>query len=86
MTPNAPAPTIVAANRAACEDLAAVFGTRGQARRRREAYPIVTKNAIGEELHVGTEGMFTAAGLTAISHPTPRRVVMRIDFPGEEGR
>ena len=45
-----------------------------------EGYPITTKNVIDEELHVGTEGVFADAGLTEVSHPTPRRVVMRIDF------
>ncbi|MBA3522971.1 MAG: GNAT family N-acetyltransferase, partial [Geodermatophilaceae bacterium] len=33
-----------------------------------------------EELHVGTEGMFTGAGFIEVSRPTLRRVVMRIDF------
>lgn len=32
------------------------------------------------ELHVGSHGIFAAAGLEEVSHPTPRRVVMRIDF------
>ena len=35
------------------------------------------------ELHVGSRNSFAAAGYTEVSHPTPRRVVMRIDFrPG----
>jgi hypothetical protein len=33
-----------------------------------------------EELHVGTTSVFADAGFTEVSHPTPRRVVMRIDF------
>jgi hypothetical protein len=45
-----------------------------------EGYPMTTKNAILGELHVGTVGMFAAAGFTEISRPTLRRVVMRIDF------
>ena len=45
-----------------------------------EAYPMLTKQAIVEELHVGTEGVFAAAGFARVSHPTPRRAVMRIDF------
>jgi GNAT superfamily N-acetyltransferase len=45
-----------------------------------EGYPITTKNVILEELHVGTEGMFAAAGFAEVSRPTLRRVVMRIDF------
>ena len=32
------------------------------------------------ELHVGSRSIFAAAGFTAVSHPTLRRVVMRIDF------
>jgi hypothetical protein len=32
------------------------------------------------ELHVGSRSIFTDAGFTEISHPTLRRVVMRIDF------
>ena len=45
-----------------------------------EGYPITTTNAIAEELHVGTEDSFAAAGFREVSRPTPRRVVMRIDF------
>jgi hypothetical protein len=45
-----------------------------------EGYPINTKNVISEELHVGTEGVFAAAGLVEVARPTLRRVVMRIDF------
>src|SRR5262249_13507365 len=45
-----------------------------------EGYPMTTKEAILVELHVGTAGMFAAAGFTEVSRPTLRRVVMRIDF------
>jgi len=45
-----------------------------------EGYPTITKNALLGELHVGTRGMFTAAGFTEVSQPSIRRVVMRIDF------
>ena len=45
-----------------------------------EAYPITTGRVIAEELHVGTVATFAAAGLTEVSHPTLRRLVMRIDF------
>jgi hypothetical protein len=45
-----------------------------------EAYPIVVKNVIDEELHVGTESMFADAGMAVVSHPSKRRVVMRLDF------
>jgi hypothetical protein len=43
-------------------------------------YPITTKNAILEELHIGTEGVFADADFTEVSRPTQRRAVMRIDF------
>ena len=45
-----------------------------------EGYPMTTKNALLEELHVGTRGVFADAGFTEVSHPTPRRVVMRLDL------
>ena len=32
------------------------------------------------EIHVGSRSVFAAAGFIEASHPTPRRVVMRIDF------
>jgi hypothetical protein len=41
---------------------------------------MTTKDVIPEELHVGTVGMFTQAGFHEVSHPSKRRVVMRIDF------
>jgi hypothetical protein len=31
------------------------------------------------ELHVGSRQVFADAGFTEVSHPSPRRVVMRID-------
>lgn len=45
-----------------------------------EGYPIATTDVIAEELHVGTVATFEAAGLVEVARPTPRRVVMRIDF------
>jgi GNAT superfamily N-acetyltransferase len=45
-----------------------------------EGYPMTTKNAILEELHVGSAGAFAAAGFTEVARPTLRRAVMRIDF------
>jgi len=45
-----------------------------------EGHPITTTEVILEELHVGTSGIFAAAGFTEVSRPTLRRVVMRIDF------
>lgn len=44
-----------------------------------EAYPITTTAVLPEELHVGTVPTFAAAGLAEVSHPTSRRVVMRLD-------
>jgi len=59
----------------AAVDLARKSGARAV-----EGYPMVTKDVILEELHVGTEGVFAAAGFTEVSRPTLRRVVMRIDY------
>lgn len=59
---------------------AAVEFARERGARALEGYPATTTNVILEELHVGTEGVFEGAGLTQVSRPTLRRVVMRIDF------
>ncbi|HSE07109.1 MAG TPA: GNAT family N-acetyltransferase [Nocardioidaceae bacterium] len=59
---------------------ASVAFARDRGARALEAYPIATTNAMLEELHVGTVGVFAAAGLSVVSEPTLRRVVMRIDF------
>lgn len=59
---------------------AAVGYAREQGARALEAYPITTTTAIDEELHVGTVGVFVAAGLTEVGRPTARRAVLRIDF------
>jgi GNAT superfamily N-acetyltransferase len=59
---------------------AAVDFARERGARAIEGYPINTKDVILEELHVGTEGVFAAAGFAEVSRPTLRRVVMRIDF------
>jgi GNAT superfamily N-acetyltransferase len=48
-----------------------------------EAYPMITqpgKEITWGELNVGARQVFADAGFTEVSHPTPRRVVMRIDF------
>ncbi len=60
--------------------VAAVEHARAQGARAVEAYPIVDKNVLSEELHVGTEAMFADAGMTVVSHPSKRRIVMRLDF------
>lgn len=59
---------------------AAVDYARSQGALALESYPIVTTDVIAEELHVGTRNTFAAAGFDQVSHPTKRRVVMRIDF------
>nr|WP_281496756.1 GNAT family N-acetyltransferase [Ornithinimicrobium sp. F0845] len=45
-----------------------------------EAYPMTTKAAIDEELHVGTIGTYLEAGFREVTRPTLRRAVVRIDF------
>ena len=48
-----------------------------------EAYPMLTRpgeDITWGELHMGTRSMFAAAGFAEVAHPTPRRVVMRVDF------
>ncbi len=62
---------------------AAVDFARRRGARALEAYPLLTEPGqavLSGELNVGTRSMFEAAGLTEVSHPTKRRVVMRIDF------
>lgn len=44
-----------------------------------EAYPIVA-GATWDEEHVGSPGMYAAAGLSVVNQPTKRRLVMRKDF------
>ncbi|HEX3790392.1 MAG TPA: GNAT family N-acetyltransferase [Pseudonocardiaceae bacterium] len=48
-----------------------------------EAYPMITqpdREITWGELHVGARQVFADAGFAEVSHPTPRRVVMRVDF------
>jgi GNAT superfamily N-acetyltransferase len=59
---------------------ASVDFARERGARAIEAYPMTTKNALLEELNVGTEATFAAAGFTEVSRPTLRRSVVRIDF------
>jgi GNAT superfamily N-acetyltransferase len=59
---------------------AAVGFARERGARALEAYAITTKDVIAEELHVGTQATYADAGLTEVSRPTLRRVVMRLDF------
>ena len=62
---------------------ATVGFARDQGAQALEAYPMITspgKEITWGELHVGSRHVFADAGFTEVSHPSPRRVVMRIDF------
>ena len=64
---------------------AAVDFARDRGARSVEGYPMETepgKEVTWGELYVGSRSIFEAAGFREVSKPTPRRVVMRIDFPG----
>ena len=63
---------------------AAVPFARDRGARAVEGYPLVMQpheEITWGELHVGSQSVFAAAGFTEVSRPTPRRAVMRIDFP-----
>jgi GNAT superfamily N-acetyltransferase len=62
---------------------AAIDFARARGARALEGYPMITQpgqEIAWGELHVGSRSVFAAAGFTEVSRPTPRRVVMRIDF------
>lgn len=62
---------------------AAVDFARQRGAQALEAYPMITQpdsEVTWGELHVGSRSIFADAGLTEVTHPTVRRVVMRIDF------
>jgi GNAT superfamily N-acetyltransferase len=62
---------------------AAVDFARERGARALEGYPMLTnpgQDIAWGELHVGKRSIFEAAGFAEVSHPTPRRVVMRVDF------
>jgi GNAT superfamily N-acetyltransferase len=63
---------------------AATIGfARDNGARALEAYPMITRpghEITWGELHVGSRQVFADAGFTEVSRPSPRRVVMRIDF------
>jgi GNAT superfamily N-acetyltransferase len=62
---------------------ATVDFARARGARAIEAYPMLTepgKEITWGEAHVGTRRIFADAGFHEVFHPTPRRVVMRIDF------
>ena len=62
---------------------AAVEHARARGARALEAYPMRTEagTITWEEIHVGSESIFAAAGMNEVSRPGIRRLVMRIDFP-----
>ena len=61
---------------------AAVDHARSRGARALEAYPM--RSEAGEitwdEIHVGAQSIFAAAGMAEVSRPGKRRAVMRIDF------
>jgi GNAT superfamily N-acetyltransferase len=62
---------------------ATVDFARERGARALEAYSMITqpgKEITWGELHVGARQVFEEAGFKEVSHPTLRRVVMRIDF------
>ena len=62
---------------------AAIGFARDRGARALEGYPIITRpgqDITGGEVHVGSRSIFEAAGFTGPSHPTPRRLVMRVDL------
>jgi GNAT superfamily N-acetyltransferase len=62
---------------------ATVGFARDRGARALEAYPMVTQPGVEVtwgELHVGARQVLEEAGFRQVTHPTARRVVMRIDF------
>jgi GNAT superfamily N-acetyltransferase len=62
---------------------ATVHFARERGARALEAYPMITepgKEITWGELHVGARQVFEEAGFKEVSHPSKRRVVMRMDF------
>ncbi len=61
---------------------AAVEHARSRGAAAVEGYPLLTegRQITWDELSVGPVGPFLAAGFREVSHPTKRRVVMRIEF------
>ena len=63
--------------------LATVEHARAHGARSLEAYPIITepgREITWGEVHVGSRSLFADAGFVEVSHPSLRRVVMRIDL------
>ncbi|WP_089015925.1 GNAT family N-acetyltransferase [Micromonospora inositola] len=64
---------------------AAVDFARERGARAVEGYPMIMqpgKVVTWGELYVGSRNIFADAGFTEVTRPTPRRVVMRINFQG----
>lgn len=62
---------------------AAVEHARDNGAKALEAYPMVVppgKHITWGETHVGVRQVFEEAGFVQVAHPTPRRVVMRVEF------
>lgn len=61
---------------------AAVDHARSRGARALEAYPMRTDagEITWDEIHVGAQSIFAAAGMAEVNRPGKRRVVMRIDF------
>lgn len=62
---------------------AAVAHARDGGARALEGYPMITESGVDVpwgETHVGTASQFTREGFEEVAHPTPRRLVMRIEF------
>lgn len=62
---------------------AAVDFARKRGARAIEGYPMIVKpgeDITWGEMYVGNRKVFAAAGFKEVTHPTPKRVVMRIDF------
>lgn len=62
---------------------ATIEHARSRGARALEAYPMITepgKEITWGELHVGARQVFEEAGFLQLTHPTPRRVVMRVDL------
>ena len=62
---------------------AAVEFARRRGARALEGYPMLVEpgqDITWGEMHVGSRTIFADAGFEEVSHPTLRRVVMRIDF------
>ncbi|HEX7197103.1 MAG TPA: GNAT family N-acetyltransferase [Candidatus Limnocylindria bacterium] len=66
---------------------AAVDHARRHGARALEAYPMRTEagEITWDEIHVGAQSVFAAAGMTEVSRPGKRRAVMRIHFAEATG-